>query len=71
MPVIAAVFIGGTSIQGGSGSSVGTFMGALFITLLTSILAVMQMSDAARQIIFGAIILAMLLVYRSSEKDRA
>jgi ribose transport system permease protein len=71
MPVIAAVVIGGTSIQGGSGSYVGTFVGTLFITLLTSILAVMQMSDAARQMIFGAIILAMLLVYCSSDKDRA
>jgi ribose transport system permease protein len=67
MPVIAAVVVGGTSILGGSGSYVGTFVGAVFITLLSSILAVMQMSDAARQIIFGAIILAMLLAYRSSE----
>src|SRR6185437_2555123 len=69
MPVIAAVVVGGTSILGGSGSYLGTFVGAIFITLLSSILAVMQMSDAARQIIFGAIILAMLLAYRSSEKD--
>ena len=68
MPVIAAVVVGGTSIQGGSGNYVGTFAGAVFITLLSSILAVMQMSDAARQIIFGAIILAMLLAYRSAEK---
>jgi ribose transport system permease protein len=66
MPVIAAVVVGGTSIQGGSGTYPGTFMGAVFITLLSSILAVMQMPDAARQIIFGAIILAMLLVYRWS-----
>jgi len=64
MPVIAAVVIGGTSIQGGSGTYLGTFVGAVFITLLSSILAVMQMPDAARQIIFGAIILAMLLAYR-------
>ncbi len=69
MPVIAAVVVGGTSIQGGSGNYVGTFAGAIFITLLSSILAMMQMSDASRQIIFGAIILAMLLVYRFSEKD--
>jgi ribose transport system permease protein len=71
MPVIAAVVVGGTSILGGSGSYVGTFVGAIFITLLSSILAVMQMSDAARQIIFGAIILAMLLAYRSSDRDAA
>lgn len=66
MPVIATVVVGGTSIQGGSGTYPGTFVGAVFITLLSSILAVMQMPDAARQIIFGAIILAMLLVYRWS-----
>jgi ribose transport system permease protein len=69
MPVIAAVVVGGTSILGGSGSYVGTFVGAVFITLLSSILAVMQMPNAARQIIFGAIILAMLLAHRSSEKE--
>ena len=69
LPVIAAVVIGGTSIQGGSGSYVGTFVGAVFITLLSSILAVLQMPNAARQIIFGLTILAMLLAYRSSEKS--
>jgi ribose transport system permease protein len=65
MPVIAAVVIGGTSILGGRGSYLGTFVGAIFMTLLSSILSVLQMPDAARQIIFGAIILAMLLVHRS------
>lgn len=65
MPVIAAVVIGGTSILGGSGSYVGTFVGAIFMTLLSSVLSLMQMPDAARQIIFGGIILGMLLVQRS------
>jgi ribose transport system permease protein len=69
MPAIAAVVIGGTSILGGSGSYIGTFVGTIFITLLSSILAVLQISDATRQIIFGAIILAMLLAYRSSEES--
>jgi ribose transport system permease protein len=71
MPVIAAVVIGGTSIQGGSGNYVGTFVGTVFITLLSSILSVMQMPDAARQIIFGTIILAVLLAYRFSGKGTA
>jgi ribose transport system permease protein len=66
MPVIAAVVVGGTSIQGGSGTYLGTFVGTVFITLLSSILAVMQMPDAVRQIVFGAIILAMLLAHRWS-----
>ncbi len=61
LPTIAAVVIGGTSILGGRGGLFGTVGGALFITLLTSILSVMQISDAWRNIIFGVIILAMLL----------
>ena len=69
MPVISAVVIGGTSIQGGRGNYVGTFVGAIFITLLSSILSVMQMPPAARQIIVGAIILVMLLIHGLTDKN--
>jgi ribose transport system permease protein len=62
MPTVAAVVIGGTSILGGRGSYAGTFAGALFITLLLSVLSVLQMPEAVRQILFGAIILVMLVV---------
>lgn len=65
MPVIAAVVIGGTSILGGSGNYLGTFVGALFMTLLSSVLSLLQIPDAARQMIFGAIILGILLFHRS------
>ncbi|MEM9318268.1 MAG: ABC transporter permease [Pseudomonadota bacterium] len=61
LPTIAAVVIGGTSILGGRGGLFGTIGGAMFITLLTSILSIMQVDQAWRNIIFGAIILAMLL----------
>lgn len=62
LPTLAAVVIGGTSILGGRGSLIGTIGGVLFITLLTSILSVMQISDAWRNIIFGLIIITMLLL---------
>jgi ribose transport system permease protein len=62
MPTIAAIVLGGTSILGGRGSYAGTFAGALFITLLLSILSVIQIPEAVRQIIFGVLILAMLIV---------
>jgi ribose transport system permease protein len=62
LPVITAVVIGGTSIMGGQGGYGGTIAGAIFITLLSSILSVLQMPESFRQIIFGAIILAMLLI---------
>lgn len=68
LPTIAAVVIGGTSILGGRGSLVGTIGGVFFITLLTSILSVMQISDAWRNIIFGVIILAMLLLQTLRKK---
>lgn len=61
LPTIAAVVIGGTSILGGRGSLTGTIGGVLFITLLNSILSVMQISDAWRNITFGVIIIVMLL----------
>ncbi|KAJ55463.1 ABC transporter permease [Actibacterium mucosum KCTC 23349] len=64
LPAIAAVVIGGTSILGGRGSYAGTVAGTLFVTLLTSVLSVFQIDPAWRQILFGAIIVAMLLTQR-------
>ncbi len=69
MPVIAAVVLGGTSILGGSGSYAGTFVGAIFITLLSSVLSLMQIQDAVRQIVFGAIILTMLAIHRTKRSS--
>jgi ribose transport system permease protein len=63
LPAIAAVVLGGASILGGRGSYLGTVAGVILITLLQSILSVVQMPDAGRQIIYGAVIVAMLLIY--------
>jgi ribose transport system permease protein len=63
MPAIAAVVIGGTNILGGRGTYLGTILGTILIVLLQSMLSVMQMPEAGRQIIYGAVIIAMLLVY--------
>ena len=63
LPSIAAVVLGGTSILGGRGSYLGTVAGVILITLLQSILSVMQMPEAGRQIIYGLVIILMLLVY--------
>ena len=72
MPTIAAVVIGGTSILGGKGNLIGTIGGVAFITLLSSILSVMQISEAWRNIIFGLIIITMLLLQtlRVRKKER-
>ncbi len=63
LPSIAAVVLGGTSILGGRGSYLGTVAGVILITLLQSILSVMQMQEFGRQIIYGAVIIVMLLLY--------
>jgi ribose transport system permease protein len=70
LPAIAAVVLGGTNILGGRGNYLGTIAGVILITLLQSILAVMQMPEAGRQVIYGVVILAMLLAYGRSEVDR-
>jgi ribose transport system permease protein len=63
LPSIAAVVLGGTSILGGRGSYLGTVAGVILITLLQSILSVMQIDEAGRQVIYGAVIVVMLLLY--------
>lgn len=63
LPAVAAVVLGGTNILGGRGSYVGTIAGVILITLLQSILSVMQIEEAGRQLIYGAVIIGMLLVY--------
>jgi len=68
LPAIAAVVLGGTSILGGRGSYLGTVAGVVLVTLLQSILSIVQMPEAGRQIIYGAVIIVMLLVYGRGPK---
>jgi len=70
LPSIAAVVLGGTSILGGRGSYLGTVAGVILITLLGSILSVMQMQEAGRQVIYGAVIIGMLLLYGRERLSR-
>lgn len=70
LPSIAAVVLGGTSILGGRGSYLGTVAGVILITLLQSILSVLQMPEAGRQIIYGVVIVVMLLLYGRAPASR-
>jgi ribose transport system permease protein len=45
-------------------------VGTILIVLLQSVLSVMQMPEAGRQIIYGVVIIAMLLVYGRSSALR-
>jgi ribose transport system permease protein len=63
LPSVAAAVIGGTSIMGGRGGYSGTILGALILTILTTLLTVLEMPEAVRQILFGAIIVAVAAAY--------
>lgn len=63
LPAIASVVLGGTHILGGRGRYLGTLVGVILIVFLNSVLSIMQMPEAFRQIIYGSVIIGMLLVY--------
>lgn len=69
LPAIAAVVIGGTRILGGQGRYVGTLVGVTLIVLLNSVLSIMQMPEAGRQVIYGSVIIGMLLVYGRGSRN--
>jgi ribose transport system permease protein len=71
LPAIAAVVIGGTNILGGQGRYAGTVVGTILIVLLQSVLSVMQMPEAGRQIIYGLVIILMLVLYGRGGRSAA
>ena len=82
LPTIAAIVLGGTNVLGGRGSYIGTVAGVILITLLQSILSVLQpqlffadlgfkfSAEVFRQIVFGVVIIAMLLLYGRERLQR-
>lgn len=75
LPTIAAIVLGGTNVLGGRGSYLGTIAGVILITLLQSILSVLQPqdyfaelgihlpADVFRQVVFGLVIIVMMMLY--------
>ena len=75
LPTIAAVVLGGTNVLGGRGTYLGTIAGVILITLLQSILSVVQPqyflaeiglkmpAELIRQVVFGIVIVGMMLLY--------
>lgn len=63
LPSIAAVVIGGTSVFGGAGSYRGTILGALILTILDSLLTLINAPEAAKQITYGAILAVLAALY--------
>ena len=62
LDAIAAVVIGGSSLLGGSGSVVGTLIGALIMSVLRNGLNLLGVSSYVQQIAIGAVIIVAVLV---------
>jgi len=69
LPSVAAAVIGGTSIFGGRGSYSGTMVGALILTIISSILSSLGYPEAVRQILFGAMIVFVAAAYTRVTTD--
>jgi ribose transport system permease protein len=58
LQAIAAVVVGGTSLMGGRGSVVGSFLGVLIIAVLGSGLAQAGAQEPTKRLVTGAVIVA-------------
>ena len=62
LPAIAALVLGGTSLAGGRGGLIGVVFGAFSIYLLQNLLANFQVNPAWLQILYGAILIAAVVI---------
>jgi ribose transport system permease protein len=60
---VGAVVIGGTSIGGGTGGYGGTIVGALTLTLLTTVFVGLGLGGAVQQTLLGAAIIVLVAAY--------
>ena len=59
---IAAIVIGGASINGGRGTVTGTFMGVLFIGMLNNSMSLLNIDSVWQLVYKGVVILAALVI---------
>jgi ribose/xylose/arabinose/galactoside ABC-type transport system permease subunit len=62
LDVIAAVVVGGTSLTGGAGSIVGTFVGAMLIAVLRNGLNLLNVNSYIQQVVVGIVILLAVML---------
>jgi rhamnose transport system permease protein len=69
--VIAACVIGGISIAGGIGSVTGAMLGALFLSVISNALPVMQVSPFWQSALTGLVILVAVLINARGNTNRS
>jgi len=71
LQAIAAVVIGGTSLMGGRGSVVSSFVGVVIIAVLGSGLAAMGAQDEVKRVVTGCVIVLAVILDRYRHRKRA
>lgn len=81
LPAIASVVLGGTYILGGRGTYLGTIAGVILITLLQSILRIVQLPESwrvifeapesLREIVYGVVIIGMMILYGREKSNQS
>lgn len=66
---ISAVVVGGVYILGGRGRYLGVVGGALVLTVLQSFLTALSQPEWTRDVVFGGVVLAILLIYGRGPKE--
>jgi ribose transport system permease protein len=69
LPSVAAVVIGGTTIYGGHGGYAGSLVGALILTVLSSLFTLLDAPDPVKQILYGAIVVLLAALYVRTAGD--
>jgi ribose transport system permease protein len=68
---IAAVVVGGISVLGGKGNYLGTIAGAFIMTIIVSLMTMVNIPESGRQMAQGLIIVVLLIViYREKKSER-
>lgn len=68
LDVIAAVVVGGTSLFGGRGSIVGTFLGAMLIGVLRNGLNLLNVNSYVQMVVLGVVILLAVMLDQVRKK---
>ena len=70
MPSIAAVVVGGVSLNGGEGNYINVVLGAMVLQTLTNLFVSYGLGDAGKWLGIGAILLLMLIFYVREKMSR-
>lgn len=68
MGTVSAVVVGGTSSLGGYGGYAGTIAGTIIMTVIGSVLTVINVGEPGRMMVEGALVIALVFLYSRRSK---